>query len=142
MSRICENVEKVTNYNLDEFRLSGTAIHNTIARCAVDASSDLPIKAIVASTLTGRTALDLSSLRPESFIIATVTEERVARKLALKWGVYTKLVPMYEDTDDIVREGAKAAKEVLNLNNDDLVCVIGGFPLDAHTNFLKIDKVQ
>ena len=136
MSRICENVEQVTKYNLDEFRLSGTAIHNTIARCAVDASSDLPIKAIVASTLTGRTALDLSSLRPESFIIATVTDEKIARKLALKWGVYTKLVPMYSDTDDIVREGSKAAKEVLNLNNDDLVCV------DAHTNFLKIDKVK
>ena len=49
---------------------------------------------------------------------------------------------MYSDTDDIVREGSKAAKEVLNLNNDDLVCVIGGFPLDAHTNFLKIDKVK
>ena len=142
MSRICENVEQVTKYNLDEFRLSGTAIHNTIARCAVDASSDLPIKAIVASTLTGRTALDLSSLRPESFIIATVTDSKIARKLALKWGVYTKLVPMYSDTDDIVREGANAAKEVLNLNNDDLVCVIGGFPLDAHTNFLKIDTIK
>ena len=142
MSKICENVEQVTKYNLDEFRLSGTAIHNTIARCAVDAASDLPIKAIVASTLTGRTALDLSSLRPESFIIATVTDKKIARKLSLKWGVYTKLVPMFEDTDDIVREGANAAKEVLNLTSGDLVCVIGGFPLDAHTNFLKIDNVK
>ena len=68
--------------------------------------------------------------------------EKIARKLALKWGVYTKLVPMYNDTDDIVREGSKAAKDVLNLNNEDLVCVIGGFPLDAHTNFLKIDTIK
>ena len=49
---------------------------------------------------------------------------------------------MYKDTDEIVCEGAKAAQEVLGLNKDDLVCVIGGFPLDAHTNFLKIDKVK
>lgn len=142
MSRICENVEQVTKYNLDEFRLGGTAIHNTIARCAVDASQDLPIKAIVASTLTGRTALDIASLRPESFVIATVTDIKIARKLALKWGVYTKLVPMYNDTDAIVQDGVKAATELLGLEKDDLVCVVGGFPLEAHTNFLKIDKIK
>lgn len=142
MARICENVEQVTKYNLDEFRLSGTAIHNTIARCAVDASQDLSIKAIVASTLTGRTALDIASLRPESFVIATVTDSKIARKLALKWGVYTKLVPMYSDTDDIVSDGIKAAKELLNLEKDDLVCVVGGFPQESHTNFLKIDTIK
>ena len=141
MARICENVEQVTKYNLDEFRLSGTAIHNTIARCAVDASQDLPIKAIVASTLTGRTALDIASLRPESYIIATVTDEKVARKLALRWGVYTKLVPMYNDTDSIVQDGVKAAKEILNLNDNDLVVIVGGFPKEAHTNFLKIQNI-
>ncbi len=142
MSRICENVEQVTKYNLDEFSLSGTAIHNTIARCAVDATQDLHIKAIVASTLTGRTALDIAALRPESLIVATVTDSKVARKLALRWGVYTKLVPMYNDTDAIVKDGVRAAKELLNLQTDDLVCVVGGFPLEAHTNFLKIDKIK
>ncbi len=141
MASICENVEKVTKYNLDEFSLTGTEIHNTIAKCAVSASQDLDIKAIVASTLTGKTALDIASLRPESFIIATVTDEKVARKLALKWGVYTKLVPVFNDTDEIVQDGVKAAKEILNLEDGDLVTVVGGFPLDAHTNFLKIQNI-
>ena len=49
---------------------------------------------------------------------------------------------MYKDTDEIVCEGANAAKDVLYLNEGELVCVIGGFPLDAHTNFLKIDTVK
>ena len=49
---------------------------------------------------------------------------------------------MYSDTDDIVREGTKAAKEILSLSTGDLVCVIGGFPLEAHTNFLKIDNIK
>ncbi len=142
MSNICSNVEQVTKYNLDEFSLSGTEIHNTIAKCAVSASQDLNIKAIVASTLTGKTALDIASLRPESFIIATVTDAKIARKLSLKWGVYTKLVPMYNDTDEIVQEGIKAAKEILNLTTGDLVSIVGGFPLDAHTNFLKIDTIK
>lgn len=141
MANICENVEKVTKYNLDEFQLTGTAIHNTIAKCAVQAADDLPIKAIVASTLTGRTALDIASLRPESFIIATTTDVKVARSLALKWGVYTKIVPKFNDTDEIVTEGVKAASELMNLQNGDLVAVVGGFPKEAHTNFLKIHEI-
>ena len=142
MTTICESVEKITKYNLDDYKLTGTEIHNTIAKCAVAASKDLPIKAIVASTLTGRTALDISSLRPNSFIIATTTDEQVAHRLALKWGVYTKIVPMYSDTDDIVKNGVLAAKEILNLGKEDLVCVVGGFPQDAHTNFLKIQETE
>lgn len=133
---------KITKYNLDDYKLTGTEIHNTIAKCAVAASQDLPIKAIVASTLTGKTALDISSLRPNSFIIATTTDEQVAHRLALKWGVYTKIVPMYSDTDDIVKNGVLAAKEILNLEKNDLVCVVGGFPQDAHTNFLKIQETE
>ncbi len=142
MSTICESVERITKYNLDEFKLTGTEIHNTIAKCAVDATQELPIKAIVASTLTGKTALDIASLRPDSIIVATVTNEKVAHSLALKWGVYTKLVPMYNDTDVIVRDGVKAAKELLNLEKGDLVAVVGGFPKEAHTNFLKIQEIE
>lgn len=142
MATICENVERITKYNLDEFKLTGTEIHNTIAKCAVDASVELPIKAIVASTLTGKTALDIASLRPDSIIVATTTSEKVAHSLALKWGVYTKLVPMYNDTDAIVKDGVNAAKELLNLKKGDLVAVVGGFPKDAHTNFLKIQEIE
>ncbi len=142
MATICESVERITKYNLDEFKLTGTEIHNTIAKCAVDASIELPIKAIVASTLTGKTALDIASLRPDSIIVATTTSEKVAHSLALKWGVYTKLVPMYNDTDAIVKDGVNAAKELLNLKKGDLVAVVGGFPKDAHTNFLKIQEIE
>lgn len=142
MANICENVEKITKYNLDEFKLRGTEIHNTIAKCAVDATQDLPIKAIVASTLTGKTALDIASLRPDSMIVATVTEEKVAHSLALKWGVYTKIVPVFNDTDAIVKDGVKAAKDLLNLKKGDLVAVVGGFPKEAHTNFLKIQEIE
>ena len=141
MSTICNSVERIVKYKSSDFSLRGTAIHNTIAKCVVEASKDLPIKAIVASTLTGNTALDIASLRPESYIVATTTDEKVARSLALKWGVYTKVVPMYNDTEDIVEDGIKAAKELMNLEQGDLVAVVGGFPRNAHTNFMKIEEI-
>ena len=141
MTSICEKTEKITKYNLSEYKLRGTEIHNTIARCAVDSTIELPVKAVVASTLTGKTALDISSLRPNSMIVATVTDEKVARSLALKWGVYPKLVPFFDNTDDIVNEGIKAAKEAMHLQENDIVVVVGGFPKEAHTNFMKIEEI-
>lgn len=142
MSNICHSVEKITKYNLSEYKLKGTEIHNTIAECAVRSTQDLSVKAIVVSSLTGKTVHDISSLRPNAFIIAAVTSEKVAHRLALKWGVYPKVVPVYEDTDDIVQDGIDAAKEVMNLQAGDIVTVVGGFPHDAHTNFMKIEEIK
>jgi len=141
MASICENVEKITRYNLDDYHLRGSEIHNTIAKCAVEATKDLDIKVVVASTLTGQTALDIASLRPNAIVVATTTDEKVARSLALKWGVYTKVVPMFNDTDEIVKIGVASAKELLKLQDKDLVVVVGGFPHDAHTNFMKIEEI-
>ena len=44
MKTICENAEQITKYNLDEYKLRGTKIHNTIAKCAVSATLDFIIK--------------------------------------------------------------------------------------------------
>lgn len=141
MNTICNNVEQITKYNLSEYKLKGTEIHNTIAECAVKSTQSLPIKAVVVSTLTGKTAVDISSLRPNCLIVAAVTDTKVARKLALKWGVYSKVVPVYNDTDSIINDGLEAAKEVLNLESKDLVTIVGGFPHDKHTNFMKIEEI-
>ncbi len=141
MTSICESAEKITKYNLNDYKLKGTKIHNTIAECAVKATTSLDIKAVVVSTLTGKTALDISSLRPNAFIVATVTDEKAAHTLALKWGVYTKVVPVYNNTDEIVEAGIQAAKEVMKLEKGDIIAIVGGFPTEAHTNFLKIEEV-
>lgn len=140
MALICENAEKITKYNLADYSLKGTEIHNTIAKLAVEASKELPIKVIVTSTLTGKTAWDISCLRPNANIIATVSEEKVARSLALKWGVYTKVVAQSDDVDEITSEGLAAAKEILDINEKDLVAIVGGAPEKAHTNFIKIEE--
>lgn len=141
MASICNKVEKLTKYELGDFNLKGTDIHNTIAKCVVEASRQLPIKAIVVSTATGKTAEDISSLRPESLILAITPNEKVAKALALKWGVYSKVAGNGVDTDSIVEAGIEAAKEMFDLKSGDLVAVVGGFPDDAHTNFMKIEEI-
>ncbi len=140
MTMICERIEKITKYNLDDYSLKGTEIHNTIAKLAVEASKDLNLKAIVASSLTGKTAWDISCLRPNTYIIAAVTDEKVARSLALKWGVYSKVVPQSNDVDKIASLGFAAAKEIIEIKAKDLVAIVGGAPEKSHTNFIKIEE--
>ena len=72
---------------------------------------------------------------------ATVTNEKVARSLALKWGVYSKVVAESDDIDEISAEGVKIAREMMNLKENDLVAVVGGVPEKAHTNFIKIEEI-
>ena len=141
MSTICNKVEKITKYNLSEYKLRGNEVHNTIAECTSYATKTLPIKAVVVSTTTGKLALDVSSLRPNAYIIAVVPNEKVAHELALKWGVYTKVVNASDDMDKLVKEGISAAKEMMNLSTGDLVIVAGGVPEEAHTNFMKIETI-
>ena len=141
MASICNKVEKLTKYELGDFNLKGTDIHNTIAKCVVEASRELPIKAIVVSTATGKTAEDVSSLRPDSLILAVTPNPKVAKGLALKWGVYSKVSDNGVDTDSIVEDGIEAAKEMFELESGDLVALVGGFPDDAHTNFMKIVEI-
>ena len=83
MAKIAVNAEQITKYNLADYKLRGTDIHNAICKCAVDATLELPVKAIVVSTKEGKTALDVSCLRPNAYIIATVENEKMARMLAL-----------------------------------------------------------
>lgn len=142
MSTICENTEKILESKKDsDNKINATTIHDTIAICAVETSKNLPIKVIVASSLTGRTAKNVSNLKPNSFILAAVTEEKVARRLALKWGIYPVTVPVLNSTDEIVDNGIEKAKELFNLETKDLVAVIGSYPSSAHTNFLKIEEI-
>ena len=47
MSTICNKVEKITKYNLSEYKLRGNEVHNTIAECTSYATKTLPIKAVV-----------------------------------------------------------------------------------------------
>lgn len=141
MALICENAEKITKYNVADYSgLKGTEVHNTIAKLAVEATRELPIKGIVTSTLSGKIAWDISCLRPNSLIVATTPNEKTARRLALKWGVYAKIVDFHEDIDTIAAEGRDAAKEILNLNEKDLVAVVGSVPEKSHTNFIKIEE--
>lgn len=86
-----------------------------------------------------------SNLKPNSLILATCPTPSVARSLALNWGVYTKVVNVYDSTDEIVADAKVKATEFLNLSNGDIIVITGGFPntnTTKKTNFMKIEEIH
>ncbi len=119
-------------------------IHDLIAKSVVSAAEDLNVKVIVAATMSGFTAQRISNLKPDALILALVPDEKVARSLALNWGVFPVVVPNYCSTDELVQDAIKRAKEFMELKSGDKIIITGGFPNTGEkvTNFMKVEEVK
>ena len=93
--------------------------------------------------MSGHTARKISNLRPVAPILATVPNQKVARELALNYGVYPVLVKEYNSTDEVVHDGKEKAIDFAKLNKGDYVIITGGFPNTGNkiTNFMKIEEI-
>lgn len=141
MSEICKKVESYHKYSNKS--KTNNSIASVIAKSVVTASHEIDAKLIVAATMSGHTANEISNLRPNALILAPVTTDRVARSLALTYGVYPTMVDEYNSTDEIVSNGVKCAKEFMELEHGDKIIITGGFPNTGVkvTNFMKIEEI-
>ena len=145
MAEICENAEQYYNYENSFDSVREVDITETIAKSVVDSATMLDVKVIVAATMSGYSARKISNLKPNSFILATCPTPSVARGLALNWGVYSKVVNVYDSTDEIVADAKVRAAQFLNLKNGDIIVITGGFPNNnttKKTNFMKIEEIH
>lgn len=143
MAEICKKVESYYKYE-DKYNHENIDKNDIIARSVVTASNELNAKVIVAATMSGHTAASISNLRPNAMILATVPSEKVAKSLALNYGVYSAVVGEYGSTDEIVNDGKIQAKEFIELNKGDEIIITGGFPNTGIkvTDFMKIAEID
>ena len=147
MADICNETEKYSEYT-NEMKLNYSKskdITEAIASAVLTSVYSLEVKAIVVPTTGGHSAMVMSNLRPNSIILAICPNEKIARKLALNYGVYPKILNINDnDMDDVVHQCKKEAKEFLALKEKDIVIITGGIhddPYIKQTNFLKIEEI-
>ncbi len=144
MAEIALNTEEYLNYEKMIKLTDEIDVTDTIARSVVDVSNMLDVKTIIAATISGNTAIKISNLKPKTIVVAACPTEKVAHSLALRFGVYPVLVPVYESTDELINHSIEASKKIINYNKDDLVVITGGFPNNVPiktTNFLKVERM-
>jgi len=142
MARICENTENHIDYSLDR-REAKCDIPGAIAHSVVEVSNSMDSKLIICPTLNGYTARKISNLKPKCLVLATCPNQKVAKSLALDWGVYTKVTKIYNTTDEMVEDALKKAHEFTYLQNKDIVIVTGGLVNGEsnQTNLMKIIEI-
>ena len=147
-SKYLAEISKLAEENYDRYARrydikAGHDVHDLIAKSVVSAAEDLDVKVIVASTMSGYTAKKISNLKPDAFILAPVPNDKVARSLALNWGVYPVVTKEFSSTDELVSVSMEKVKDFIDLEKGDRVVITGGFPNTGKktTNFMKIEEI-
>ena len=146
MAEIAEYTEKGIDYT-EWFRTTRYEIHNNLdavshGTCAM--AIDVDAKAIVVSSVSGKTARMVSRFRCPVDIIGMTTSERAWRKLNLSWGVTPVLSEEFSSMDVMFYHGLHRAQDVLGLKKGDNLILTGG-PINGqsgNTNTLRLETLQ
>ena len=146
MSRIARRTEMSIKYeeNLKKIRKNHVPnVPNAISLATCNIAMELKATAIITATQSGHTARIVSKYRPECPIIAVTPYEKVARKLALNWGVLPIIATKVQTTDELIDRSADIALETGYVKKGDLVIIAAGIPVNysGSTNMLKVHIV-
>lgn len=146
MNRIAEQVEQDGIYwsiiaaqrNQPESTAS-----DAIAAAAHQIADTLGLKAVMAWTASGSTALRLARARPDATVIALTPKRETARRLALAWGTHPIVTNDASDIDDMSFRACKFAVRENFAGIGDRVIVVAGLPFGTPgaTNLVRIATV-
>jgi pyruvate kinase len=114
---------------------------NAAARAAAELTTRLPLKAVVVFTPDGRSAGLLAEHRPRAPILAISSNVRVARRLALEWGVIPKLEVPPESLDETLRIATSLLVQEKLCRPGESFAMVVGWPVSGRTNTLKLHRL-
>ena len=146
MRNIAISAEAAQDYKKllsDRTKLVETSLVNAIGVSVEHTALNLNVKAIVAATESGSTAITISKYRPHSDIIAVTPSEHTARQLALVWGAYPVVKKGRKTTDDLLNNAVATAVATEKVGNGDLIIITAGVPTGEKgtTNMMKLHLV-
>ncbi len=145
MSKIAKEVEDDMETNPPNMTIASVdnEITAMLAESAVKASLQLPVKAVIVDTLTGRTGRYISAFRGKYPVYAICYDTAVMRQLALSYGVNAEYMPHHSSRSMFVRTAMDKFITRNKFKDDDLVIVIGGsFGSSNGASFMEIAKIK
>ena len=143
MADICEHIEESIDYkNIFADKKVENAT-DAIIKSVATAANSLDAKLIVVPSISGTSARLISNLEPKCPILALVSSDDVANKLALNYGIYSKVINNVDDLDDLMDICIKEAKEFISLNEGDNIVITGGLVAGkiGFSNLMKIETI-
>ena len=131
MASICERTEQALPYqqwNDNRVRRDARDPAYTIAYTVCQAARDLNLAAIVAPTLSGRSARLISCHRPEVPILALSPGRETVRRCSLMWGVQAASIRRHEVTEALIADSARRVVELGWVKPGERVAITAGLP--------------
>ncbi len=144
MAETCEEAESYYDYANQKSYAKENNIPSAIAHNVVESANLLDVKVIIAATTSGYSAKLIGTLKPKSSIVAACPDAKVAKALALNYGVFPVIVKYYNTLEELIDNCKTETAKFMDLQKGDIVIVTGGFPRMHQvktTNFLKIDTI-
>jgi len=140
MARIAASAESSYPYDRYLNFLPKKGVSQSVAHAACILAKHLDAAAVLASTQSGSTAMQISRFRPATKIIALSPNPEVSRRLALFWGCISYTAEGTEDMDEMIENAGRSALSSGELRPGDLVVFTAGFPLwvAGTTNMLQV----
>lgn len=146
MHNIAKRAETALSYReilTNRSKLIGKNVPDAIGQSVAHTALNLDVKAIIAPTESGHTALMISKYRPKAPIVAVTSSESISRKLALAWGVYPQTGREVNTIDEMLDIAVVASINSGIVTHGDLVVITAGVPVGERgtTNLMKIHVV-
>jgi pyruvate kinase len=116
-------------------------VGEAISNAACDIAEALHAHALVVPTFTGGAASAVARLRPRRPIVAITHDDRVARRLALEWGVVSLRIGVCDNVEQLWSRSIEATKEAGLIEAGDRVVITAGTLVNTpgSTNVIKVD---
>ena len=117
---------------------------DALSRAAARIAEQVQAAAIVAFTQSGSTARLSSKCRPRVPIIAATPRPATARRCSLYWGVRPMLIPPAHDTDEMIENVERQARESGFVASGDVIVITAGTPIGTPgtTNMMKLQVID
>lgn len=114
-----------------------------LSKSAVQASRELPIRAFVTDTYSGRVPRYLAAFRSKNPIFVFCYLDRLTRELSLLYGVYSYPATPMKNNDEFLRYAIRFLRDQRCINSADMVAVMAGnYYSKGATTYLQIGIVQ
>jgi len=122
---------------IERMQLRGEDTTDAFAQAAKEIAENLEAKLIIDTTRLGYSARMIARRRPAAKIIALTPSEKTYFQLALVWGVYPFILPMFHSTDEIMNQAIDLVENLKLVEKGDLLVITSGHPAGfPHINLL------
>lgn len=144
MARIAAEAENAPfmKYNLQHERDQEDIVSHAVAQSSVNILHEIGAKAIIAFSVSGKTAKLISKQRSSKPVYVFTPSMNTYNRMSLMWGIIPGYIPKLKNTQRLITAAENILMRKKHIKKDDVVVIVIGLAFKTgSTNLIKIHQV-